>query len=568
MPSQILQNYLNDNSIERSKRERMFKILQESPQDEAQLEQIIQQKYKGKYGQATSSQSTAPTKSKMDFSDPAEAGFQALESSGPLGSIAAKLGRKGRDAKDMSVGATTKGFEILGNVGKFGASSIPTPADPFIKMFAPKGTPTPGEAVGQTFESFADRQAQDMRDNLYSPKAKRGESTHANIGEGLANIASLVPSIMGGAAITQNIASAPSKLQGMLGAFGGGRALTAPQVISPNILNPLAFVGGGAGVTTGAGITGEGRLPTAKEYTTGAAIDLATLGGGKLFSGLGKRLFSRLVPTSPTQRAKDMKLGFDLGDEMSKVAPITANEQTVVRAAQKRVGELSDELLDQVRNSDTGQKYVIDDFLDGIKEKVIRSKNLKSTPRQAQLVDKQLEKAISGTKEALGGKQFSLEELHRFKQDLGSDLAKSIDKLVRDGADASITAPKIFDLELQKSIKNTLENNVSRYKSLNKKMSPLIASYKRISSKAPRPSFWNNMLSSAGTGTIATLASGGDVETGLKAAILGAALPSIAGSPLTKTLGGRTATMTGEALQSPVLRGLTRGLMFGEEQAN
>ncbi len=560
MPSQILQNYLNDTSVDRSKREKMFKILQERPQDESQLEQIIQQKYKGRYGQSVAEQPFAAKKPKQQLEKPTflssfigkhslPATVMGLNKDSNVNPQLKALHRGASAPRELAAEATATGFEALGGAGGFGAKIGGEIVEPFVNLFSPQGVDIDmGNLARQGVMEFSQNQADSLRRQMMSKETLEEGSIPRTIGRGLGKTAEITPSIVGGMGITQGLSKAP--------------------LMGSRLGQMLSYLGGGGATTTGAAITGEGRLPTVGELGTNAAIDVATLGAGKLLSGLGKRLYSRLVPTNPTQRAKDLKLGFDLGDEMSKIAPITANEQTIVRAAQKRVGELSDELLDQVRNSDTGQKYIIDDFLEGIKDKVIRSKNLKATPRQTQLIDKQIERAIAGTKEALGGRRFSLEELHRFKQDLGSDLAKSIDKLVRDGADASITAPKIFDLELQKSIKNTLENNVSRYKSLNKKMSPLIASYKRISSKAPRPSFWNNMLSSAGTGTIATLASGGDVETGLKAAILGAALPSIAGSPLTKTLGGRTATMTGEALQSPVLRGLTRGLMFGEEQAN
>lgn len=222
--------------------------------------------------------------------------LSVLGKSGPLGFVAEQVYKSlpvSPDVRDTATAATTTAFEKLGNVGKFIGDLTPTPLDTFV----PEGEPTPGEFGGRIFQAFASDQARSLREQMYTPEAKRGEAPAVSVGSGLAEVASLVPSIVGGSAIAQGIKRAPHAMQRALPYMtGGGRGST----VTGTGLNLPAYFGGGTGVTTGAAITGEGRLPTGEELGTGAAIDLATLGAGRAFQGF-KSLFKR------SKSLKDMK---------------------------------------------------------------------------------------------------------------------------------------------------------------------------------------------------------------------------------------------------------------------
>lgn len=507
----IIQRYLSDTSIEESKRRRALEDLQAGKITKQQLEGLINQKYKSQGKAIATGQATAG-----GVKAPQERSFFDLSPGQKVAAEVLKGGFKGLGK--AAIGAAEAGQEYV---------------------MKPLG----GGIVKSASEALTGKEVRD--EDLGVPKQILEAGREAIRPEGFLQKAGafageMAPSIAAGGLATKALTGLPG-----LASKGGQLA---------------ALVGGGGVTTTGAAITGEGRLPTMKELGKGAAIDVGTLGLGKFLRGAGKGIAERIVPLARGRKGTLAQRGVDVAQSVIEEIGPTATRKGLVKKASKRIAEYGDELSEVLEQAK-------------LRGRTMKAENLTKNLKQetSSLLDDFLKKSPESDVPRL--REAIEEELRAVSKKIGrgkitpkrvNELKKYFDgKINYNRLDPITNVKAAVNKQVADNARNALSKMSPRIKELNSSMAPLIEMRNALTQKGPYSSYLTDIIAlSGGAGARIGEGLGEGIGSGLKALALKKILT---GTPAQTGL-ATGLFRGGQILDSPIARGLTRGTMFGRDQ--
>ncbi len=316
MANPIVQSYLNDPSVDITKRRKVIKAMKLGQKD-TDIAVMLKEKYPEKYGQFAAG--SAKIEGAANFRSARDIAIQKADaiaeyplSLTPGGKIMQAMGGQSAPlVRNMTTGAASKAFNLLGNAGGY----LSGPEMAMAKGINPEtGRPNieykERGIGGEDFKEFAQSQAQ----SLIQETGADPKSTAFKAGEFTSNIASMVPAIMttggagnlvrsGGSAIASKIPSVQTIAQK-----------------SPFVANAVeSILSGVAGTEAAAAIT-LGRGATSDEFTTGAIIDVAIPAIGAVKNTI-KGFRAGRMGLEPT-RAEIVKQAKKIGIQPKQVADI------------------------------------------------------------------------------------------------------------------------------------------------------------------------------------------------------------------------------------------------------
>jgi len=247
----------------------------------------------------------------------------------------------------------------------------------------------------------------------------------------------------------------------------------------------------GVAATEAAGITAL-QTGSLKQGATAGAITGALVPGGAGAANLAKRLgnfaFTRVIPTTPIQAAKDIAKGISgrVGEQFAKTG-ISLTRKGFVKKSEQLVQSLGKELgasIDQAVKL-TPRKFTAQQLTKGLKKEILDDpgvlKRLKATPIDLPKVEKVIDDTIRQYKKLIGIKKLDIKDVQKLKVMLGNGLESEFDRAVG----ATLKAKPITEITLRKRLKNVVEEAVPDAKELNQQMAPLLEGLKRLGKKAP-----------------------------------------------------------------------------------
>lgn len=285
MPSSLIQNYLNDKSVDQSKRKYLMDALNSGSVDEGTAEATIIKKYGNKYGEFSqdSFQETSPDISESTQSPPVDQNALKTKLKDTLyGSSKQKAFNDTGNFLGQAGGEVLKG---IGNTAKFGGDIFQGAVD--LAAPKPKGMPEPFFRYNDATNTL--QEGLDTAGNYVQSGAK--EAFGRNEEDLSTFLGKLGGQIVGAVAGGGAGAKAAQKGLGAIPGIAKGAEKIAKTLFQNNpLLQSVtkglpSFLGGSLGSTAGVSVPTQGRLPTGEELLTGLATDSLLTG---LFKGLPK----------------------------------------------------------------------------------------------------------------------------------------------------------------------------------------------------------------------------------------------------------------------------------------
>lgn len=335
MASSILQNYLNDTSIDQSKRKYLMDALNSGNIDEGTAEATIIKKYGNKYGEFSQDSFQEPQSAPINQ----DALNQQLRTS---------LKNSGKDLSDTGNFLGQAGGEVvkgLGNTVKFGGDLIQGAVDLAVPI--PKGAPPPlfryndlANAVQGGLDASGNY-IQDTSSNIFGKSKDDSSDLIGKMGGQIIN------AVIGGGLGAKAAQKALGTMPGIAKAAGKAvDTLIGNKPVQNAIKAIPSFLGGSLGSTAGASIPTQGRLPTGEELKTGLGTDILMSG---LFQGLPNlaRGIRKGVTKLREVRGKAAGLGDDIIEVLkdSKLGPKTLEDVKTAKAYIKNKAENLDPLM-------------------------------------------------------------------------------------------------------------------------------------------------------------------------------------------------------------------------------
>jgi hypothetical protein len=281
-----------------------------------------------------------------------------------------------------------------------------------------------------------------------------------------------------------------------------------------------------------------------------AAIGFAGPTVGKLAEyGLGKLgdgFFARLIPSTPLQRAKELRRDMDLGKEISQTG-VSFSKKQLLGKIKTKINILGKQLDSAVGDSKAARSF--EDVANNAKktiEETKLSKTLQLSPLDLDDAKKTIDETLGKYAEKYAGKMLSPVEQQQLKRDLGDGLIKVFDRRMG----APVKARAFTETKLYGELADFLEKNVKGYKALNKKLAPLLESSDRMLKKGGYSQYLTDIVAGSVVGS-----TGGSILSDpvgfAKSAMLGILLKRGANSVAANTIAGTASKQVGKALSSP-----------------
>jgi len=556
MANQLISSYLKDTTVPVETRRNVANLLDSGDLQENDAVQGITKKYGNKYGQA--GQDTQQPTDKPWYQ---AAGEFALNVGKEAVSGLAEMGAQGVKSISNQIG-------VLGDIGE----TITNPAASMRREALKQYTQTP--EFNDKLNSLSPQDKQKMLNDL-KPFITKPSEVMTGIGEqyaqatGSKSTEKLIGKTSGiGSTIGAGIGSIAGQIPGIVTGTEAGTAIgksSALKMLPDWGKNIMGLLGGGA-INTETMVAGEkGRLATPEELKTGAEIDLATAGAAMAIKKLGNFLFSRTIPTTITEVAKDTKKGLDIGEAVSGTG-ISVSKKQLGKNIQKKIQPLAAKLNSAIEAADSkleGKTFTINDYVDNLKSEImdnpaIKSK-LKATPIDMEKAAQTIDEVSDSYRKLYGDRQLKLVDLQGIKKDLGIGLSTEYNKAV--GAVAR--AKPLSEMQLRSNIRQEIENFVPEAKGINKDLAPLIEAASRLEKKGDRRGLLYDIMA----GGFYAGSPGEAINNPLEYAkkfVLGALLRRVAGTTAAKTITGSALNTAAGIMASPIFKSALKKELLSE----
>lgn len=334
---------------------------------------------------------------------------------------------------------------------------------------------------------------------------------------------------------------APSNVAGKVTkAVGAARSLSKlPSAIKGGINLGTRVLSEGLGA---AGLTSaqEGQVNNRSLQSGLVSASAPILGKtiGNLANKLGNFAFSTTIPSTITQRGKDLVKGLDLGEAVSNTG-VSLTRKALIEKVERQISGLGSRLGKAIDDSLTlkpNVTYSIGDIAGQVK-KALSNKQaldaLKASPIDLPKAVQAIDDTLAAYKELYKGKALNNKDIQAIKVALGNGLETVFQKAL----DAPLKAKALTEINLRSNLRKIIEKNVPQAEGINKQLAPLFEASGRLGKKGPYSGFLTDLIAGSMTaGNVGDLL--GDPAGYLKRFGSGVLLKRLGTSTAAKTLGG------------------------------
>lgn len=300
------------------------------------------------------------------------------------------------------------------------------------------GYKSPLEMAGQTIQQGTQALADTAEKASIDLSGGKQNQSAQWWGGAMGNVANTVGGAalggMAGKGLLSKIAGAGGKSTAVVPV--GTKATEAASKVLPKV---AGFAGESLGSTEGVIAANEGRMASPEELATGAAIDVATLGAGKLLEKAAKAGLSKIPQFTPTTKAelggKGLKRVGELMYKNVENLPLKGGREAIGEAMsplkKKAYSIVTSNIDDAIKGGAEGA--TIDDLMEGVKKAVISEKgaaraglSLDEVPKAVKEIDAMQDfyKGVYGT-----GK-LDLSQIQQLKKNLRYKIGSGVDALI------------------------------------------------------------------------------------------------------------------------------------------
>jgi hypothetical protein len=432
--------------------------------------------------------------------------------------------------------------DALANTAGFVAES------PMSQLISKKtGKPT----LTQEIQNKSKEITNPIRDQSYQRNETTPDSLSSIAGDITGNIVGSLPAIYGGGALTKGLGLESQALKS-----------------APKLMKAGAFLGRSGLNTAATTVPTQGRLPNAQELTTGAGIDAAFGLVGHVADKGGNYLYNKIIPSTPTQLASDIRKGIDIGESLSKDG-ISATRKSAMNKASQRIKNLSGLLDEKIAAIDNtaglvkmGKQGAVpaNQLVENLKEEVLKSPKLKAQFGDTKAIHKAIDNVVNEFNSVVGkDKNLTYAELQNLKKKLGGGLGSFFDK-----ADNAAKAKDIANEVIRKRAQGLIEKAIPEAKNINKQLAPLLVATERSAKKGPSRGLLQDLI--AGTGFAGYQGATGQAnspEDYVKNVILGGLVRRAGRSTFAKTSAGTV--LKDISRSAPILQQLSKLLLLNKK---
>lgn len=273
-------------------------------------------------------------------------------------------------------------------------------------------------------------------------------------------------------------------------------AKTAQSLGGKTLVNLIASVPETIGMTAAGG-----ELPTKGEVGLGLLLDGIAAPISKGVGKIGDWSFSRLIPTTPTQKGKDLVKGLDMGEAVSSTG-ITYSKKSLMSKLQKQISELGRQLDDkleeamqsEIKSSGATKTYKIEDITDKVKNSLLTDrgliKKMQLTPIEISGATKTVDEVTDAYNELFSGKEMNVKDLQALKVTIQQGLKNYFDKAV----DAKLAIKDTTEDSIRAKIKDIIADAVPETEAINKRLAPLFEATGRLKKKGGYSGYLTDLL--------------------------------------------------------------------------
>lgn len=423
-------------------------------------------------------------------------------------------------------------MSFLGSVGKT-AKSLATGAlkglGSTVVSTGELGTRTLGKLVGAQDVEGTTRMVESMKENELKP-----QNTAESIGFTAEQIGEFfVPA--GGVGKATKAVEAVTK---------GNKLVKGATKLIPQITSDI-------GVTT---LQSGGD--TEEMSKAGAFSAVGGVAGKALSKGLSKigdAFYSMTIPTTITERARDIGKGLETGKAVSETG-VSLNRKSLLKKLGTKINTLGSRLESAVGQSNAERS--IDDIVKDVKasfsEKEM-SQALALSPIDLNEARVVVDETLGKYQDLYSGKMLTAPEQQKLKQEIGLGLKKVWDKTLG----TPIRAQAFAEKKIYGELNGFLQKNVDGYEDINKQLAPLLEAKGRMTKKGAYSGYLTDVIAASMAGS-----TGGNVmdnpEAFFKNAIAGVLIKRGLTSTAAKTLSGQTAKQISKIVDRPEFYQLIR----------
>ena len=316
---------------------------------------------------------------------------------------------------------------------------------------------------------------------------------------------------------------------------------------------------GQAGVGTGFGALREGFTPGAiVQGGIAGAVPFVGAGLGQAGRTAKQALFGgrQVIPTTPTQAARDIARGLNIGEAISGTG-ISLSRKSLLNKLGALTGSIGKELDEAVKAAPTTAGATMQSLTRSVRDKILNDPKIYSklgaTPIERTGIQQKVGEILSSYNNLFGTKKLTVPQLQALKVDLGSGLKKEFQKAV--GAAQRIKPAT--EMELRNQLKKAIEKFAPATKEINKKLSPLIVARDRLASKGQYSGYLTDIIagSAAATGGPSIFEDPGQyIQNALSGVALKRGLTSTAARTGMGTLAGQVEKLSAKPEVLQILR--------------
>lgn len=233
----------------------------------------------------------------------------------------------------------------------------------------------------------------------------------------------------------------------------------------------------------------------------GLAVPAAGVVGKGLSAGSKKLAdflyYTKLIPSTPTQAAKDIARGLDIGKAVGETG-ISISKKSLKNKIYSLASQIKspvERMVSEAEQGASGVGYSIDNIAKEIKNDLLNNKSiykrLGATPGDLEKVNAGIDDVLNDYKKLYKDEPLDLSDLQELKENLGAGLEKEFER----GVGAVQKVKPFTEIKLRSKIQHILENQVPGLEEINKELSPLLEAGKRLTRKGKYSGYLTDLLS-------------------------------------------------------------------------
>lgn len=222
----------------------------------------------------------------------------------------------------------------------------------------------------------------------------------------------------------------------------------------------------------------------------GAATPLLSK-AGSIAGKLSNVLYSRTIPTTITEAARDVRKGLNIGGALSETG-VSLSRKTLLSKVNSSISKLGNTLDSAIENSGSNG-FKMSQLLKNTRQELesnFLAKAMKLSPVDVKSAENVIIGRLDEYKKLYGNKTLSLKEIQEIKVGLGNEL----EKVYKQALDVPIKAKALADMKVRQTLARTIEKAVPNAQSLNRSMAPLLEAQGRLMKKGAYSGYLTDVL--------------------------------------------------------------------------